>query len=576
MKKWNRAVLSVVAASLLLATPVWANTNPGQGMPPANEETQFPPEMQKALQKVYGIAPHIKELKLQHVNFQKGNEYAPDAWYLHFTNAPQNLAPNDTKEYAFATVELDAKTGELRRMYSDNPVKRTEEHVSSEAAKEKAKDFLAQVRGNVEGKYQVNDLVFHNKIGSKKQDGTMTFWRTSLVQFDRLVNGIPLANNGITITLDGHGNVTGYEPYGRNNLDITKFPKPTDVISKAKAEEAYLKNAKARLDYNGFFPKDWFNYDPSASDTMAVLKYSISTEFMIDAKSGKAVTNFVPFTPIEPEKTPMNGKGKKLIAKNKEEIVKLLADHFQVNMSGLAFTENPDIDGPVNSKIKYYAWQSTPVKNEKGEVSYEKMIYVHVAVQEDTGEVLSFNLQREWAPENNNGVKVSKEEAMKKAVAALNEFLDPSIKELELSFVYDPQNIAIVPDWVDQETKESAKKYVTPEYAFNFQGLHNGVPVEERRYFVRVDAITGDVIGFGVPQQDVFKTKLPDNKNIITADEAAKTFLKENPLRLTYTWPEYNNQLAPAPLLVYSPQYVGYPGYVDALTGKINSPFTEK
>lgn len=82
-----------------------------------------------------------------------------------------------------------------------------------------------------------------------------------------------------------------------------------------------------------------------------------------------------------------------------------------------------------------------------------------------------------------------------------------------------------------------------------------------------MDGITGKVIGFydGNSGKSV---PLPDNKNVVAPDKAKAEFLKQHPLRLAYVWPEYFEQKAPAPRLVYLPTFgLGW-DYIDAYTGK--------
>lgn len=85
-------------------------------------------------------------------------------------------------------------------------------------------------------------------------------------------------------------------------------------------------------------------------------------------------------------------------------------------------------------------------------------------------------------------------------------------------------------------------------------------------YTVQVDALTGKVIEFGIGRRNLSVT-LPDSNDAVTADVAKAEYLKRYPLRLVYIWPEYYEQKAPSPQLVYLPVSRDL-GYIDALTGK--------
>lgn len=93
----------------------------------------------------------------------------------------------------------------------------------------------------------------------------------------------------------------------------------------------------------------------------------------------------------------------------------------------------------------------------------------------------------------------------------------------------------------------------------------------DRSYSVSVDALTGKIVGFhdgnGSPA-----VILPDSKGIVSADTAKAEFLKHLPLHLTYIWPEYLNQKAPAPYMVYLPASRSGWEYIDAFTGKTVTP----
>lgn len=93
------------------------------------------------------------------------------------------------------------------------------------------------------------------------------------------------------------------------------------------------------------------------------------------------------------------------------------------------------------------------------------------------------------------------------------------------------------------------------------------MPVSDRSFLVRVDALTGAVLGFA-NQNRAPQVVLPENKGVVPAEAARDEFLKRNPLTLYYLWPEYFEQKAPAPYLVFMPEQGEAWSYIDAFTGK--------
>ena len=126
-----------------------------------------------------------------------------------------------------------------------------------------------------------------------------------------------------------------------------------------------------------------------------------------------------------------------------------------------------------------------------------------------------------------------------------------------------------IPSWVDK-SKLTDQERPLPVISFTFNQVHQGVPVMDRGCSVQVDALTGKIIAFynGISGPPV---PLPDNRNVVPAETAKAEFLKQHPLKLVYLWPEYFDQKAPSPYLVYIPD-PGPDFYVDAFTGKTVQP----
>lgn len=64
---------------------------------------------------------------------------------------------------------------------------------------------------------------------------------------------------------------------------------------------------------------------------------------------------------------------------------------------------------------------------------------------------------------------------------------------------------------------------------------------------------------------------LPKPDGIISVEEATKILADAQPLELRYVWPTYEDQVRPAPILVYVPNNKDIIFWVDAFTGKLHS-----
>jgi len=159
-------------------------------------------------------------------------------------------------------------------------------------------------------------------------------------------------------------------------------------------------------------------------------------------------------------------------------------------------------------------------------------------------------------------------------VKFLQKYLQTGSTEMEMQVSPDAE--IKVPDWVDQ-SKLGVQERPRPVIAFIFNQVHQGVPVMDRAYSVRVDALTGKIVGFyngkGVSSVTLPNVALPDNRNVAPVETAKAEFLKQHPPKLVYLWPEYFGQKAPSPVLLYIPKPgIGSGFFVDAFTGKTVKP----
>ncbi len=564
MKRFSKTMMTLVAVSLLSVNPVWADT-PGKETAAPTAQEVLSKELEE---RIYALIPELKDIPVADKNFIPANEFRPASWFIHFTDRPKDAKPDDGKMYTDAHVELDAKTGTLISMHLQNPKWLKDQDISKEMAKEKAVAFVNAALGDKAKDYQVSDNVWVGRTGYKPDHGKAVFWSTANVSFERLVNGIPFGSSQFQVEVDADGRVVGFYWDGNNSqLDLSKFPSPSEAIKKADAEKAFLNMLNMKLQYNSQQPieKPRLGEEPK---TKPVLLYQPDYDGVLDARTGKKADLGSSRKEQQTETIALSAQGKTLIARTADEAAKLLKEELGVDVAGLKLQEENDDLWMPDRKYKQFTWRSEFPKGTDDKQASENMKFVYVGIDTETGEILNFNYQDE--SKNGKPTTVSIADAKKKAIAFLEAHLGSSVTQIQLQDTFSYPSLDDLPSWVDKAklNQEEVLKHTPPRISFFFTGLHQGIPVIDQAYWVEIDGVSGNIVAFGLPKKQALQAALPDSKGIVSADEAKAQFLKEHPLRLEYIWPEYYGQKAPAPMLVYVPTFTAGISYIDAFTGK--------
>lgn len=569
MKKAKKMAATVLAASMLLASPVWAA---GQTVLTAQEavqekggatvkvlpKTELTEPQRQVLEKFYQVVPELKELSAMGISNEEEG-----AWGIFLTSSSLDAAPGIRNIHA--SLAFNTKTGELIRFDIQNPEWASEKLPSSELAKERALEFAGKVLGDKIKDYQMSDHMGYGGGSSADDKGNKIVWTTANVLYSRLFNGVPLLNSGFQVAVDAAGHITEFHKEKDDNPDPAKFPDLSRAITKEAAEKAFAGLVEIKLMYNGHQPLKLSMYGKGSDETRPVLMYYQSSLCPIDAETGKSLDDLM-YNPNlkQSQRITLVGEGKKAIAKTPEEGASLLAGEFGMDMTGLKFGSVNVQDMPLDSgrKVKNFSWHSEPQRGADGKPEDSTMHYAYLRTEADTGQVLGFGAQDD-SGRGKQGT-VSRDAAQKTAVQFLQRYLEPGAADLEMQVISSEE---MVPAWVDK-SKLKDQVQQPPQFSFHFNGTYQGIPVSDRSYSVQVDALTGKVTGFSADGSASTPVTLPDSGNVVTTDAAKAEFLKHHPLRLAYIWPEFFDQKGPTPHMVYLPaNYSGW-GYVDALTGK--------
>ena len=395
---------AVLAASILLASPVWAAENPasvvqatggGGGVrtvaPQGITEAQKPvltAAQKQALEKVYQAIPELKELSVQHVSDEGGK-----AWFVMLGDRTPGTDGGIQGAYAYLT--FDTATGELLSYNFQNPAWASEKIPSPALAREKAAAFARQILGDRIQDYVQGDDMGFGGGGSADEKGNKIYWAEANVPYHRLVNGVPLMNSGFRVGVDVFGHITSFYRQREERIDQAKFPDPSRAVTREEAEKAFAGMLEMKLFYLEHQPF-YGLFKPEKGETGPALVYAPLSMPTIDALTGKPLPEFVPPFP-QTQRLTLQGEGQQLIARTPEEAAKLLSDAFGIDLTGMQFQGASDVQSFDDREIKQksYTWSTIPQKGADGKPDYRLMRYVHLTTNASTGEVISYNLQDE-------------------------------------------------------------------------------------------------------------------------------------------------------------------------------------
>ncbi|WP_309479137.1 YcdB/YcdC domain-containing protein [Brevibacillus agri] len=563
MKRINQSVMTAVAACLLAATPIWTMPPQAEAAGSAQEQLpqqkEFSQEVQNTLDKLKEAIPEIKALRLERKSVGKPSfrNYPHQVWTVLLTDRPETGAEKSRLAYATARIELDAQTGRLLYLDVKNPAWASADYPDEKLAREKADAFLASILGKDASQFKQSKALSRGKagIGDGKGDGkgAMIEWVYSTVYYQTLINQIALDGNALSVSVDHAGHVIRFDAYNQIRPDEVKWPDPQKAISLEKAKQIYQDKLKMELEYVAEQPTS-YSAPGRAEEKKPMLVYQPYGVYRIDALTGEVLDE--PDQQAK-ESVQVKGEGKTIKIASQKEAEQWLKSQFGIDVAGATFEYDDHKDNLREGlqAIESYHWMDF---TEKANQAFETITLTTDAASD---RLIDFHL---YLPERQEQKqKISVDEARKKAIAALQPYLDPAVSELTLfTFRHDEA----IPDWVDKSKLE--KRNEPREYYFNFQGKRNGIPVSDEFYRVGIDQVTGAVTGlsFHPIHPDI---ALPAATKLVSAQEAKETYQKEVELELVYYWEQYEDQRAPEPKLVYQRKREDSYRFVDATTGKL-------
>lgn len=543
-RKWG--VLLGVSAALVLAPLAQAGSG-GYAAIHAAEQQKSGMSKEEALQWVKKRVNIPDGYQLEDASYEDAERsvfHQNPAWQFHWSQ----------KRDGFLAVSVDAQTGQLLSysLYGRDRDKGPSTVIPESQAEEIARQFLERVVPEEE----------RAKLSKPNEFGNVLPFQTEragehVFTFTRIENGVPFLENGVQVTVWGAGQVV--------NFTRTWFegalPEPKGVMTaEAAAEQAAAKLAPSlvytRLDHlTGDFSETNGRYT-------LVYRYHETDPQFLDARTGTPLNAFG-----EPASRADTGKplGTATLDRSGEDRVitreeaEKLAGEFVKRLPGTYRSDGSrgggSSSGPDGLVVRYWDFEFTPLHT-----GQEKPNPIEIAVS-DRGRLVEYRADAR-RPFREEGKKIEKavswEQARESAVSLVKTLLSDQLGEIALQ---------------DRKPSEETLRDLLNngrEYSFEFQRLHNGIPVQGERFQVGVDPETGKAIGLRLWDRDRSFGPFEPAQAKINLEQAKEAERTKKTLILSYYLPQPWKVEVPAknhkPLLVY--RYVGEEGVVDAGTGQ--------
>lgn len=474
-------------------------------------------------------------------------------------------APAKSETPGHLSVTVDAETKDILSMYTwqHDPAPKPALPAHSRAEAEKvAREFAAKIQPRFAETRLAENRYPELYYGNVEQ---YEFF------FERLVNGIPFAQDGIRVSVDANSlRIVGY------NYNWSKdavFPAPEQVIDQKKAAEAFFGKAAPRLIY--FRPR------PDGDKERPVLLVYSTEEtgrYGVDALTGEVILldQWYGY-----EKGGMGGEPAMAQERaRKDEVDITPAEEAEIKeLAGLLTQEEAlakataVVKVPAGYKLtntglsknweypSLRRWDFSWSLESKGE---NRGGSLHASVDAKTGDLISFS-RYEWDPAKEGKepkVKYTEEQAQKIAAAFIERLQPERFAACRLEEPRDKDIIIM---------KEKALKYPTRRsYSFSWVRYVNDIPFPQQGFTVEVNAETGELNSFNMNWAEV---TFPAPEGLLNQEDANSNLLAKSPLLLEYlTVPEPNpeptaDSKKPPVRLVYHVRSSGLSRMFDARTG---------
>jgi len=466
---------------------------------PANPEN-VKVTKEEAIEKIRELFPMLKDAQVSEVELGDSHVYPPPAnqmvWNIGWHYQKGNSG------YGFNS-RVDAMTGELISTHIGFPM--DEENVayyppkvSREEALKKAEAFIKKAAPSLSNVKEKPLTYFTNQplFGQVRH----TF------QFERTVQGIPVPEESIYMTVDGEGRIIEFN----RQASIGEYPIASPTITAEQALKKYQDHLDLALHYiplyRGGENTVFLGWKPAAS-------YSV-----IDAMTGEFLSptgqllnkESVIYEEIPKDAQAFKPSGKQITAEEAAAIVQ------KVGKIPEGRTLQGKSLGSYRGNQEQSVWNLTFRDNTQGYFGPESETFA--AVDAKTGQILEFEENRFGRPGSlDETEKPNEVEAKKRAIELIQQLYPNASEDLKLlntnSMLYYPA----------QENTVS----------FVFQRFYKGIPVEGDTVNITLNA-KGQIVRLYTNQTPDLAGKVKGLPAKISKEEAMKRYLQDTSVQLNF------------------------------------------
>ncbi|MEO3943912.1 YcdB/YcdC domain-containing protein [Gorillibacterium sp. CAU 1737] len=548
---WGLAAILTVSAAL----PAWANSPASNTVPKAMPSTA--PSTAPESPGQDAVSPTAKISKEKALVIVSAQITIPSGYKLSNTNYRSTSWETDNASWHFVfektvngrtvgsiNAAVDAQTGKLinydRNPYDSSQATAFPPKVEYGQAKEIAMKLLATMNPAEHSSTRYNSL--NDELYVPQIQGNISY----SFRFDRTVDGVRYLTDGITIQIDGNGELKSYQ-YTWHDSATFSTKKPT--ISQEQALAAYKKANPPFLQYVA-------TQNPVTKKGEVALAYSYWPN-SLDAVTGEVLrseyTGYGLEKPLtEKPLAPMPSTSKDLTSEQAVAIAKkTLGIPSTAKLIAAEFNERKDdtyLQGAT--AVWYIHWTD----------SGSKTVRYSASVDAKTGTILDYNLDN-----NDRYTPLTKEEQAKKLtdvklMNAAADFVKTLLPQYSHQLAFE-KRVSV------GESDDSARVV-----NYSLRRVVNGIVTDLDSLYLSVDQLTGKVLSYSSSFANVqYPTTVPKT---VSADKAIELLSTSFQLSLAYlddpstsnkeTWKERK----PA-LLIYNRELLFYENvYLDAVSGK--------
>lgn len=490
----RKSLLSLLLCFLLVATPVFANTE------------------SESMQKTLEHAKTVLTIPEEYTEFSYHSQTDADGivyWTFRWSGEQKgNMEATFSEDGVLASYYAWVYT----ESYDDSLA-----NYNHSEAKEIAKEFIQKVNP------QVYPYLLEDTPDGENRDS-----RTAFFTFREYRNDIPTFANTVSVTVDKyHGIVRNYQSAKR----MEGFLETETKLTEAEAKELYLRDIGIRMEY-----RMYYNYQTKTYKVFPVYSLKDTTGKAICAVTGEVLEPYFPESFLF---RVYNGAMSDLIMKEQASGVQFTPEELAALANVSEVLSKEDAEKLVKEKIsalKDYTLRSASLQRDYRD---ETRLFWYLDFQKDgdgyrasvqldakTGQLLGFSL-----PQNSSkNTTFTKEDAKKVAEA----FLQKEAADVFPKTAYTEEVHTYVP---------LAKEGTLPNsYEITYQRMENGISVNGNYLTVRVDADTKQVGSYN--RSFTEGLSFPDISTCLSETEIFDIMDEKMDFLVTYLPTEEGNKLA--------------------------------